>query len=104
MPVLDLPDRPFPERQRLGVRVVDPERLHSLVDPVEEDVTNLVPDAGQGTAIELEVDDILVFLGRILGILDRAVRPPVEPFRMRLDPRMVWGCLDREVERDLEAM
>ncbi len=45
---LDLPDQPVPEVQRLGVRVVDPEDLHALVDPVPHHPQNLGPQARPG--------------------------------------------------------
>ena len=44
------------------------------------------------------------FLGGFSAYLMRAVRPPVEPLRMLLDPGMVGRALDREVERDLEPV
>ena len=44
------------------------------------------------------------FLGGFSAYLMRAVRAPVEPLRMLLDPGMVGRALDREVERDLEAV
>ena len=46
--------------------------------------------------------DVLVALGRVLGVLDRPVGAAVEPRRVLLQPGMVRGALDREVERDLE--
>ena len=104
MPVLHLADHPFPERHRLGVRIVDPEDLHALLDPEQDDVPKRVPDRRQGVAVEVDVDDVLVFLRRVLGVFDRAVRPPVEPFRMLLDPGMVGRAVDREVDRDLEPV
>ena len=59
---------------------------------------------GKGAAVEVDVDDVLVLLRRVLGELDRSVRTPVEPFRMLADPGMVGRALDREIERDLEAV
>ena len=48
------------------------------------------------------VVDVLVALGRVLGVLQRAVGAPVEPFGMLGEPRVVGRALDREVERDLD--
>ncbi len=59
---------------------------------------------GEGVAIEVEVDDVLVLLRRVLGVLDRAVGAPVEPLGMLLDPRMVRRGVQRDVERDLETV
>ena len=53
-------------------------------------------------AVEVEVDDVLVALGRVLGVLDRTVGPPGEPLRVLLQPGVVGRGLDREVEGDLE--
>ena len=58
----------------------------------------------QSGAVEVDVVDVLVALGRVLGVLERPVRPPVEPVRMLGEPRVVGGALDREVERDLEPV
>ena len=52
----------------------------------------------------MDVDDVLVFLGRVLGKLDGAVGPPVEPLGMLRDPGMVRRALDGEIERDLQAV
>src|ERR1700682_6468117 len=35
---LRLPDQPFPKREWLGVRIVDAEDSHALVDPKQHDV------------------------------------------------------------------
>ena len=40
---LDLGDQPLPERERLGVRVVDAEDAHALLDPEQEDALQLLP-------------------------------------------------------------
>src|SRR5262249_14200238 len=53
---------------------------------------------------EIDVDDVLILLGWVLGVFDRAVRPEDEPLRMLLDPGMVRRALDREIERDLHRM
>ena len=42
---LDVADAPLPERQRLGVRVVDAENGDALLDPEQEDRLQLVPQA-----------------------------------------------------------
>src|SRR5581483_7923178 len=54
--------------------------------------------------IEIDVDDVLVFLGRILRIGDRTVGTPGKPARMLLEPRMIRGALNGKVEGDLEPM
>ena len=98
-------DQPFPERERLGVRVVDAEDLARLARPRTAPCRAARARAREGRSpIEVDVDDVLVLLRRVLGELDAAVGPPVEPFRMLLDPGMIGRALDREIERDLQAM
>ena len=54
--------------------------------------------------LEVERIDVLVFLRRVLGVLDAAVGALAEPLGMRLDVRMVGRALERDVERDLDAV
>ena len=97
-------DHPLPERQRLGVRIVDAEDAHAFAGPIEHDVAQRGPQSRRAFAVEIDVDDVLIFLRRVLGVFDRAVRPPLEPVRMILQPRMIGRALDREVERDLQPV
>lgn len=103
MPLLHAPDEPFPERHGLGVGVVDAEDGDALVDPEQHHVTHLFPQGGRVGTVEIDVDDVLVLLGRVLGVTDRAVGPPQEPFGMLADVGMVGGALDGEVERHLHS-
>src|SRR5262249_41334582 len=54
--------------------------------------------------IEIRIDDVLVFLGRVLGILDGAVGPMLEPVRVLAQPGMIERALGGEIERHLEPM
>src|SRR5207245_4949315 len=51
----------------------------------------------------VDVVDVLVALGRVLCVLERAVGAAVEPLRMLLEPRVVRRALEGEVERDLDT-
>src|SRR5205823_4792899 len=53
----------------------------------------------------LEVDrvDVLVFFGRVLGVLDGAVRPVAEPLGVLLDVRVVGRALEGHIHRYLDA-
>ena len=62
-----------------------------------------VPEALPVLAVEVDVVDVLVLLGRVLGVLERAVGPAEEPLGVLGQPGMVRGALDGEVEGDLEA-
>ena len=72
MTALDLGDDPVPEREGFGVGVVNPEDLDAVVDPEQEDVAELVPEGPPVVALEIERIDVLVLLGRVLGVLDRS--------------------------------
>ena len=54
--------------------------------------------------VEVDIDDVFVLLGWILGEADRAVGAAAEPLGMLADPGMVGRTLDGEIERDFEAM
>ena len=88
---------------RLGVRVVHAEHRHALADPVQHDVAQRAPERAPVLGVEVDVVDVLVALGRVLGVLERAVGPAVEPVGMLAQPGMVGRALDREVERDRDA-
>ncbi len=63
-----------------------------------------VPQPAPVLAVEVDVVDVLVALGRVLGVLERAVRAVVEPLRVLAQPGMVGRALDREVERDVDPV
>ncbi|MCY1424218.1 hypothetical protein D9M71_399550 [compost metagenome] len=97
--------QPLPERQRLGVRVVDAVDLHALGHPAEDDITQRQPQAGYGVGgVEVDIDDVLVLFRRVFRITDGAVRPPAEPARVFLEPRVVLGALDGKIQGDFQAM
>ena len=75
-------DQPLPERHRLRVRVVDAEGADAVPAPVQDDVAQRLPQTAPVLRVEVDVVDVLVALGRVLGVLERPVRPPVEPLRM----------------------
>ncbi|MNS60425.1 hypothetical protein D3C72_934220 [compost metagenome] len=105
VPAAHIGDQPLPERQWLGVRVVDAEGFHPLFDPADHHVTQGQPQRRHGLGcIEIDVDDVLVLLRWVLGIANGAVRSPAEPARVLLEPGVVLGALDGEVEGDFQAM
>src|SRR5262249_51494101 len=53
---------------------------------------------------EIDIDDIFVLLGGILGVPYAAVRTPVKPFGVLLQPRMVGRALDGKIKSKLDAM
>src|SRR5580658_6825461 len=97
-------DQPFPERERLSVRIVDAKDANAFAGPIEDRVTQREPKVGDSVCcIKFDVDDVLVFLRRVFGIAYRTVRAPVEPPRMVIEPRMIRRALDREIKRELQA-
>ena len=98
-----LVDQPFPERDRLRVGVVDAEHGDPMGNPEHHCVVQRRPEPTPILGLEVDVVDVLVFFRWVLGVLQRAVGPPVEPLGMLLQPRVVGRALDREVERDLDV-
>jgi hypothetical protein len=101
---LHLADHPFPERKRFGVRIVDPEDAHALFHPEQHDVAQGAPKRFVVDSVEVGIDDVFVFLGRIFRVFDRAVGPPGEPFRMLCEPGVIRRALNCEIERDFHAV
>ena len=54
--------------------------------------------------VEIGIDDVLVFLGRVFSIPDRSVGAPAEPVGMLAQPWMVRRALNGEIERDLQPV
>src|SRR5258708_4326291 len=101
---LHLADEPLPEWKRLGVRVVDAKDADSLLDPIKDYRQQLCPQLPPLLALEIERHDVLVLLGRILGELDRSIRPVLEPLRMFARVWVVGRALEGYVERDVDAL
>ena len=99
-----LRDHPLPERNGLRVRVVDPVGADAACAPGEQDVAKGVPERLPLGALPVDVVDVLIALGRVLGVLQRAVGAVLEPLRVLGQPGVVGRHLDREVQRDLEAV
>ena len=100
---LDAADQPFPEGEGLGVRIVDAEDAHALADPVLDHALQFLPQRLPVLALEIEGIDVLVFLRRILGVLDAAVRPVAEPLGMLLDVGVIRRALEGDVQRHFDA-
>ena len=94
--------QPLPERERLGVRVVDAEGAHAVLAPEQRHLEQRVPQPAPVARREVERVDVLVALGRVLGVLDRAVGPVAEPLGVLAHPGVVGRALEGQVERDLD--
>ena len=83
--------------------VVDTEDLDALFDPEFEDGLELVPEVFPVFRLEINGEDVLVFLGRVFGILHGAVRAPAKPGRVLLHPRVIGSALEGDVESHFHA-
>src|SRR3546814_13284211 len=87
------------------MRIVDAENQNAFADPEFDDITQRQPQRRPRiVGVEVDVDDILVSLRRVLGVANAAVRSPREPLRMLFEPRMIGRALDREVEREFKTL
>ena len=67
-------DEPLPEAQGLGMGVVDAEDLHALArSRIRRRYFSSAHSLAPVRSIEVEGVDVLVLLGRVLGVLDRVV-------------------------------
>jgi hypothetical protein len=71
---------------------------------VLDHASKLRPELAPRVGLEVEGIDVLVLLRRVLGVLDRPVGSPAEPFRVLAGVRVVGCGLEGDVERDLEAV
>ncbi|CNG92386.1 Uncharacterised protein [Mycobacterium tuberculosis] len=99
----DVGQEPFPERDGFGVGVVDAEDPDAVVHPVVDDAFDLLVEA-VGVVVEVEGVDVLVFLGWVLGVGDGAVGAGGEPLGVLVDPGVVGGALQGQVEGDFQAV
>src|SRR5260370_16350439 len=74
-----------------------------MLDPESHHPHQFLEQSALIGSVEVDRIDVLVFLGRILGVLDTAVRAVMEPIRMLADPRMVGRALDCKIERHLDS-
>src|SRR5262249_2750976 len=102
--VFEIPDHPLPEIERFGVRVVDAENTHTLLNPEFNNGFQFLPKRTPMRCLEIERINILVFFRRILCILNGPVRPMPKPFRMLLHIRMIRGTLIREIECNIDSV
>src|SRR6266404_1790778 len=86
------------------MRIIDPEYPDTLADPEVKDALQLLPELPPLACFEIERIDVLILLGRILGILNAAVRPPAKPLRMLAGVGMIGAALKCDIERYLEAV
>jgi len=86
------------------VWVVDPEEQNSPVDPEADRISERDPERRlRALCVEVEIDDVLVFLRGILRVTNRPVRSPGKPLGMLLKPGVIGRGLDGEIESDLEV-
>src|SRR5204863_3874995 len=91
----DILDEPLPEGHRLRMRVVDAVDAHAALAPAHDDGAEGLPETLPVLRVPVEVVDVLILLGRVLGVLERAVRAVLAPLRVLGPPRAVGGGLAR---------
>ena len=96
-------DQPFPEGERLGVGVVDPEDLDALGDPEAHDLEQLCPQRLPVRRLEVERVDVLVALGRVLGVADACRRAGAGTTPGARSPRVVGRGLEGQIDGHLDA-
>src|SRR5215467_14464749 len=84
--------------------VIDAEDAYALSDPEADHALELLPQGLPVCCVEVKRINILIFLGRIFGVLHGAIRPPLEPLRVLLHIRMIGGTLEGNVESYLYAI
>ena len=102
--LVDFGDAPLPEGQGLGVGVVDAEDADAAVDPELEDAVEGVPEAAPVGGLEVEGVDVLIFFGRIFGVLDGAVGTVVNQAGCSLTQGWSGRALEGDVEGELHAV
>ena len=101
---MEVVDAPLPEWQRFGVRVVDAEDADAAGDPELKNGAEFIPQALPVRRLEVERIDVLIFLGRILGVLNGAIGALDKPVRMFRDPGVIGRALEGDVESDFHAV
>src|SRR6266851_261837 len=94
----DLVNQPFPETQWFGVGVVHAQDAHALLDPEADNALEFLPECLPMRRVKVKGVDVLIFLGRIFGVLHGAIRAPPEPLRVLLHIGMIGGALEGDIE------
>ena len=98
--VVDLPEHLVPKRT-VWCGVIDAEDPNAAIGPESNDSNNLIDEAF-GIAVEPDRVDVLVLLGRVLCVRDRAIRAHDEPRLSLRRPRVVRAQPAGWVEGDLK--
>ena len=98
---VDFRDQPLPEVRRLGVGVVHAEGGHSQIHPELHHTVDLLVDLLR-RVVEVQGIDVLVLLRWVLGIGDGAIGEHGEELGVLLGPGVIRGCLQGQVEGDLQ--
>src|SRR5215510_88649 len=68
---LHFSDQPLPERERLGMRIVDAKNTYPLSDPEQHDIAQRFPNPFVVGPVEVRIDDVFILFWRVFRILDR---------------------------------
>src|SRR5919197_3727017 len=84
--------------------VVHAEDAHALLDPEAENAFEFLPECLPMLCLKVKGVDVLIFLGRIFGVLHGAIRAPPEPLRVLPYIGMIRGALEGDVESYLYSI
>src|SRR5580658_7189504 len=85
------------------MRIIDSEDPDTLIHPEQDNALQLIPQVGPLRGLKLERVNILILLGRILGVLNGSIRAPAEPIRVLANVRMLRRGLKRQVNGNFET-
>lgn len=87
------------------MRVVDAKQRHAQLHPAQHHIAQRQPQIGHCRfGVELDVDDVLVLLRRVLGMANAAVRTPTEPAGVLLEPGVIGRALHGKIQCHFQAM
>src|SRR5262249_2182840 len=98
---LEVAEAPFPKRERLCMRIIDAENPDAFVDPKFKYAFEFNPKRRPFFRFKIERENVVVFLGRILGKLNRAIGALSKPFGVIADIGMIRRTLKRDIQGDL---
>ena len=99
---IDRMNQAIPQPHRFRVGVVHSEYVDSLSYPKFRDTFDFGVKS-LGIVIEIQWINILIFLGRILGVSDTSVCSGGEPFGVLGHPRVIRCCLQGEIEGNFNS-
>src|SRR5688572_21457568 len=80
------------------MRIIHAEDPHALVDPELEDAAQFLPQGFPIRGFKIDGIDVLIFLRRILGVLNRTIGSNLEPVLVLANVGMVRRTLKGDIQ------